>query len=47
MTNEINRTPETTEAVSAEALAHMGDGQIAYLKHDPLRGCAGTVSASP
>jgi hypothetical protein len=32
MTSEMNRMSEKPEAVTAEALAHMGDGQIAYLK---------------
>jgi hypothetical protein len=32
MSSEMNRTSEKPEAVTAEALAHMGDGQIAYLK---------------
>ena len=32
MTNEMNRISENFEAVSPEALAHMGDGEIAYVK---------------
>jgi hypothetical protein len=31
MTNEMNRTAGKVE-ISAEALAHMGDGRIAYVK---------------
>ena len=31
MSNEMNRTENQTE-ISAEALAHLGDGQIAYVK---------------
>jgi hypothetical protein len=31
MTNEMNRTENKTE-ISAEALAHLGDGEIAYVK---------------
>ncbi len=31
MTNEMNRTDDRTE-ISAEALAHLGDGRIAYVK---------------
>ena len=31
MTNEMNRTDNKTE-MSAEALAHLGDGRIAYVK---------------
>jgi hypothetical protein len=35
MTNQMNRTENATEKkieMSAEALAHLGDGQIAYVK---------------
>jgi hypothetical protein len=32
MTNEMNRISANFEAVSPEALAHMGDGEIAYVK---------------
>jgi hypothetical protein len=35
MTNQMNRTENETEKkieMSAEALAHLGDGQIAYVK---------------
>jgi hypothetical protein len=32
MTNEMNRISANFEAVSREALAHMGDGEIAYVK---------------
>ena len=32
MTNEMNRTPTDIEAISPEALAQMGDGEIAYVK---------------
>jgi len=35
MTNEMNRTPQNIEAIEAmspEALAHLGDGEIAYVK---------------
>jgi hypothetical protein len=32
MTNEMNRTSANFEAVSPETLAHMGDGEIAYVK---------------
>jgi hypothetical protein len=35
MTNQMNRTENKTEnkiEMSAEALAHLGDGQIAYVK---------------
>lgn len=31
MTNEMNRIDSRTE-ISAEALAHLGDGEIAYVK---------------
>jgi hypothetical protein len=31
MRNETNRTEKTTE-ISTEALAHLGDGRIAYVK---------------
>jgi hypothetical protein len=31
MTNQMNRTHDKTE-ISAEALAHLGDGRIAYVK---------------
>jgi hypothetical protein len=30
--NEMNRTTETKTEISPEALAHMGDGRIAYVK---------------
>ena len=32
MTNEMNRAISTKEAISLEALAQMGDGEIAYVK---------------
>ncbi len=32
MTTEMNRTPTKTEEISPEALAQMGDGEIAYVK---------------
>jgi len=32
MSNEMNRALQTTEAISTEALAHLGDGEIAYVK---------------
>ena len=32
MTNEMSRTPTKTEEISLEALAQMGDGEIAYVK---------------
>ena len=32
MTNEMNRAISTNEAISPEALAQMGDGEIAYMK---------------
>ena len=40
MTNEMNRISANFEAVSPEALAHMGDGEIAYAftKFDSIMG---------
>lgn len=32
MTDEMNRAVSTKEAISPEALAQMGDGEIAYVK---------------
>lgn len=32
MTDEMNRAISTKEAISPEALAQMGDGEIAYVK---------------
>jgi hypothetical protein len=32
MTNEMSRTQTKTEEISLEALAQMGDGEIAYVK---------------
>ena len=32
MTNQMNRTSQEIDAISPEALAHMGDGEIAYVK---------------
>jgi hypothetical protein len=32
MTNEMSRTLTKTEGISPEALAQMGDGEIAYVK---------------
>ena len=32
MTNEMNPTDENKTEISAEALAHLGDGEIAYVK---------------
>jgi hypothetical protein len=32
MTNQMNRTSQELEAISPEALAQMGDGEIAYVK---------------
>lgn len=32
MTDEMNRAISTKEAISREALAQMGDGEIAYVK---------------
>ena len=32
MTNQMNRMSQELDAISPEALAHMGDGEIAYVK---------------
>ena len=32
MTNQMNRMPQEIDAISPEALAQMGDGEIAYVK---------------
>jgi hypothetical protein len=32
MTNQMNRTSQEIDAISPEALAQMGDGEIAYVK---------------
>jgi hypothetical protein len=32
MTNQMNRTSQELEVISPEALAQMGDGEIAYVK---------------
>ena len=42
--SEVSVTFEP-ERVSVEALAHLGEGHIAYVKQSPFRGRAGAVSA--
>ena len=32
MNNQMNRMPQVIDAISPEALAQMGDGEIAYVK---------------
>ena len=44
MTGEMNRTENKTD-ISAETLAHMGDGQIAYCEDDPFGGRPCPLSA--
>ncbi len=40
----MNRTVKPKLPISPEALAHLGDGRIAYVKSDPFRGRARAVS---